>query len=50
MVSESCALLQNDVDSVEYNLVVPVPKHNAMKACGGHEAGPHMLVLGTRQR
>lgn len=50
MVPEHSALLQNDVDSVDYNLVVPVLKHSAMKACGGHEAGPHMLVFGTRQR
>jgi hypothetical protein len=50
MVPESSALLQNDVDSVDYNLIVPVPKHSAVKACGGHEARPHMLVLGTRQR
>lgn len=38
------------MDSVDYSLVVPVLKHSAMKACGGHEAGPHMLVLGIRQR
>jgi hypothetical protein len=39
-VRESQALLQNDADNVGYNSVVPVLKHNAVKACGGHEAGP----------